>query len=185
MIDPILILLAIAVLGLALLLVLLKKRAPVVAQETTTSLNERMFHPVLEKAVGGRFEIICKVPVNDVLTPEQGLPKRVQKKALKSVQGYIFDYVVVQKDGLKIICAVELDDHKFDKKTFQKQDLFLDQLCEEVGLPLLRVPSKRGYDLAEIIERFERTIEAAPRTEFKSKTKLSVTEQFANSQLSE
>lgn len=185
MTDPILILSVIAVLGLALLLVLLKKRAPVVAQKTTTSLNERMFHPVLEKAVGGRFDIVCKVPVNEILTPEQNLSKRAQKKALKSLQGYIFDYLVVQKDSRKVICAVELDDHKFDKKTFKKQDLFLDQLCEEVGLPLLRVPSKRGYDLAEIIERFERTIEAASRAEVKNKTKLSVTDQFTSSQLSE
>ncbi|MGH1431737.1 MAG: DUF2726 domain-containing protein [Neptuniibacter sp.] len=179
MTDPILILSVVAALGLALLLVLLKKRTPEVTQQTSTSLHERMFFPVLEKAVGGRFDIVCKVPVSEVLAPQNELPKRAQRKVLNSIKGHLFDYVVVQKDTRRVICVVELDDHKFDKKTFKKQDLYLEQICESSGLPLLRVPSQRGYDLAEIIERFERTIEAASKIETSPKNKLAIKEQFS------
>ena len=115
--------------------------------------------PVLEKVVGEQYEIISKVPLSKVLQPAENLPKRAQNKAVRIVQGRQFDFIVVDKASRSIICAVELDEHKFDKKTFKKQDLYLEDLCQQIGLPLLRVPSQRGYNLSELIERFERIIE--------------------------
>ncbi|WP_420600179.1 DUF2726 domain-containing protein [Neptuniibacter sp.] len=156
---PILIAAGIAV-TLLLALVLYISRRPVVNQvDLSTTLNERMFMPVLEKVVGETYEIISKVPLSEVLQPAENLPKRAQNKAVRTIQGRLFDFIVVDKASRSIICAVELDEHKFDKKTFKKQDLYLEDLCQQIGLPLLRVPSQRGYNLSELIERFERIIE--------------------------
>jgi len=156
---PILIAAGIAV-TLLLALVLYISRRPVVKQvDLSTTLHERMFMPVLEKVVGEQYEIISKVPLSEVLQPAENLPKRAQNKAVRIVQGRQFDFIVVDKASRSIICAVELDEHKFDKKTFKKQDLYLEDLCQQIGLPLLRVPSQRGYNLSELIERFERIIE--------------------------
>lgn len=140
--------------------IFIKKRSnPVHSVDKSTSLNERMFLPVLEKAVGGQYEIIAKVLLSEVLEPAENLSKRAQRKALKSIQGRQFDFIVIDKQNRSVICAVELDEHKFDKKTFKKQDLYLEDLCRRVGLPLMRVPSQRGYNLSELIERYERIIE--------------------------
>lgn len=153
---------AVAIVVLLLLaLLLLTRRSAVAEVDKSTSLNERMFAPVLEKAVGGQYRVVAKVALDDVFEPLTTLSKRAQRKASKSLQGRLFDFLVVDKFSGTIICAVELDEHKFDKKTFKKQDLYLEQLCQKIGLPLLRVPSQRGYNLSELIERFERIIEPA------------------------
>ncbi|MGB0206288.1 MAG: DUF2726 domain-containing protein [Neptuniibacter sp.] len=159
MTQPILLAAGIAVFTLIAIALFFIRKLPAPQVDNSTSLNERMFLPVLEKAVGGQYEIFPKVALVDVFEPEVSLSKRAQKKALRSVQGRQFDFVVVERATKSIICAVELDDHKFDKKTFKQQDLYLEELCRKVGLPLLRVPSQRGYNLSELIERFERIIE--------------------------
>ncbi|MGH1462995.1 MAG: DUF2726 domain-containing protein [Neptuniibacter sp.] len=143
-----------------LTLILYLVRKPATHQvDNSTSLNERMFQPVLEKVVGGQYEVFPKVTLCEVLEPVKTLSNRAQRKVFQSLQERQFDFVVVDKATNSIICAVELDEHKFDKKMYKKQDLFLEDICVKVGLPLLRVPSQRGYNLSELIERFERIIE--------------------------
>ena len=123
------------------------------------SPTEQMFSAVLEKAVGGRYEIHCKVPLIDVLEPLSEISERAKRRAVKPVKPYQFDYLVCERDTGKVVCAVELDDHSFDIKRFQKKDMVLEEICQSVSLPLLRVAPQNGYNLVEIIERFERTIE--------------------------
>ena len=122
------------------------------------SSNERMFSAVLEKAVGGRFEIYCKVSLAEVFEPLSELSDKAKRRALKQIQGHQFDYLVCERDTRKVICAVELDDHRFDSKDFKKKGSHLEQICESASLPLLRVAPQNGYNLVEIIERFEQTI---------------------------
>lgn len=120
--------------------------------------KEKMFQAVLEKAVGGQYQIFAKVPMAEVFEPAEGRSLRAQKRALKPLRNRMFDYVVCDLSGRKVVCAVELDDHSYDNKQFKKTDLFIEQLCQDANLPLLRVAPQNGYNLVEIIERFERTI---------------------------
>ena len=157
--------LAVAFVLLVLLFVLRKLLKGKPQLDQSVSQTERMFTPVLEKAVGGQYLLYCKVPVADVLQPSASISERAQRKALKPVQGRQFDYLVCDKTTQEVVCAVELDDHSYDKKSFKKQDLFLEDLCQSVYLPLLRVAPQNGYNLVEIIERFERTIAPAAPAE--------------------
>ena len=145
------------------------------------SQKERMFSSVLEKAVGGQYQIFCKVPMSDVLEANPELSERSQRKALKPVRSKVFDYLVCRAGNHEIVCAVELDDHSFDKKRFKKQDLFLEEICQQAFLPLLRVAPQNGYNLVEIIERFERTIAPAPPADapvYRSKYRLDVKKRY-------
>lgn len=126
--------------------------------DASLSHTERMFTSVLEKAVGGQYQVHCKVPMTQVLEALPNISERAQRKAIKPVQNCHFDYVVLDGISNRVICAVELDDHSYDKKRHKKQDLFLEEVCQDVNLPLLRVAPQNGYNLVEIIERFERTI---------------------------
>jgi hypothetical protein len=147
--------------------------------DLSLSQKERMFSSVLEKAVGGKYRVYCKVPMVDVFEATDKRSERSQRKALKPVRGILFDYIVCDSQTHEVVCAVELDDHQFDKKTFKEKDLFVEQLCQDVGLPLLRVAPQNGYNLVEIIERFERTIVPVDYVrEAKSKFKLRVTKSF-------
>ena len=127
--------------------------------DKSISTTETMFRSVLDKAVGGRYTIHCKVPLGHVLEPIEGLSERAQRKALRQVKPYQFDYLVCEQGSNSVVCAVEFDDHSFNKKSFIKKDLMLESICQSVSLPLLRVAPQNGYNLVEIIERFERIIE--------------------------
>lgn len=142
---------------IAAVLILKNRKQPESTAQPLTP-NEMMFRSVLEKAVGGRHAIYDKVPVTDVLQPVQAESDKARRKALKPVQGRFFDYLVCDRDTRQVLCAVELDDHAYDKKSYKKNDLFLEQVCADARLPLLRVPKQNGYNLSEIIERFERTV---------------------------
>lgn len=126
--------------------------------DPSLSLKERTFSSVLEKAVGGQYRVYCKVPMIDVIEATVDKSERAKRRALKPVSGRQFDYIVCDSTTNLIVCAVELDDHEFDQKRFKKQDLFIEELCQVIQLPLLRVAPQNGYNLVEIIERFERTI---------------------------
>jgi len=140
------------VIFLILLLVFFKKVRAKQEIDPNLSQKERMFTSILEKAVGEQYRVICKVPMEHVFEAESGLSDRAKKKVTKPLKSLQFD-----------ICAVELDDHEYHKKRHKQQDLFIEELCYEAGLPLLRVAPQNGYNLVEIIERFERTI-SAPNT---------------------
>lgn len=126
--------------------------------DLSVSHKEQMFSAILDKAVGDQYQVFCKVPATEVFEPLADLTDRAKQRALNPVKHRLFDYLVCQRQGGEIVCAVELDDHEFDKKRFKKQDLFLEEICQEALLPLLRVAPQNGYNLVEIIERFERTI---------------------------
>lgn len=163
--------------------VLFFKKQPVVSNAGGgLSPNEMMFKAVLEKAVGGQYLIFDKVAVADVLEPFQTENERAKSKALKPIQGRVFDYLVCEAGSMEVICAVELDDHSYDKKSYKKVDLLLEDTCAAARLPLLRVPAQKGYNLSEIIERFERTIASIGPAEapvYQPKDALSVKKVFA------
>ena len=145
---------------LVLLIIFVKKISGKNPLDQSLSHKERMFTSILEKAVGGQYIIYCKVPMEDVFETTSEKPIRAERKALKLVQGRQFDYIVCDPSSRKVVCAVELDDHHYENKRHVKRDLMIEDICEDAALPLLRVAPQNGYNLVEIIERFERTIAA-------------------------
>lgn len=143
---------------LVLLIIFMKKISGKNPLDQSLSHKERMFTSILEKAVGGQYIIYCKVPMEDVFDAISCNSVRAKRKALKPVAGCHFDYVVCDPSSRKVICAVELDDHHYENKRHVKRDLMIEDICEDAALPLLRVAPQNGYNLVEIIERFERTV---------------------------
>lgn len=144
-----------------LLLILFKKISGKKPTLQNLSQKERMFTSILEKAVGDGYRIHCKVPMSNVFETSAEKSERQKSKAMKSLQGLQFDYIVCDSVTNQIVCAVELDDHEYDHKRHKNQDLFIEDLCYETALPLLRVAPQNGYNLMQIIERFEQTISAS------------------------
>mgnify|MGYP003637939887 FL=1 len=66
-----------------------------------------------------------------------------------------FDFVLVKPDTTEIVCAIELDDASHRKKDRQERDVFLDEACEDAGIPLIRVKVSNSYspqDLTKAIQ---------------------------------
>ena len=163
-------LLAVCVLGLAAWLlitiqqVVIRQIGSFKQQPNSTPLNnaENTFMAVLENAVGTNYVISRKIKIFELL--EISSSSRLLEKVITRIFGeYYFDYVVLAKNNRQIACAVDLEERSRDKhvKRLIKSRIYLyikgiiETYCLRAGLPLLVIEQKRGYDLNELIERFE------------------------------
>lgn len=111
---------------------------------------ERSFLGVLDQAVGKEYRVFGKVRVSDVAEPKRGLPPKVRQSALNRIQSKHLDFVLCDPGTLEIKCAIELDDSSHAKAARRERDSFVASVCERIGVPLVRIPAKHSYSVAEI-----------------------------------
>jgi hypothetical protein len=120
--------------------------------------SERAFLSVLEKAVGSNFYVIGKVKAFEILQLERN-STLYSKMLLRTFDQYYFDYVVCAINSHAIVCVVELE--KITSRCKQSNaysrmnEKLMQDFCCRSELPRLIVSEQRGYDLNELIERFE------------------------------
>lgn len=122
-------------------------------QEYLFTSAERAFLPILEKALGDGRRVFAKVRVADVIGIRPGTAASARQTALNKISSKHVDFVVCDSATLAICGAVELDDRSHARGDRRLRDEFLDGLFEAVGLPLIRVPVRSGYNLDDIRER--------------------------------
>lgn len=112
---------------------------------------ERAFLAVLGQAIGDEFRIFGKVRVADVLIVNEDLDTAARQEAFSRIASRHFDFVLCSKKDLSAVCALELDDpgRKQDKRRVER-DIFLEEVCAQAGLPLLRITAQRGYVAMEL-----------------------------------
>ncbi|EPJ44082.1 MAG: hypothetical protein OFPII_37420 [Osedax symbiont Rs1] len=120
--------------------------------------SERAFLAVLEKTVGSHYYVVGKVKAFDVLQLEvnSGLYAKLMLKLFKN---YHFDYVVCTTHTNEVVCAVELEKlisvRQANPAWLEMLEKLMQGFCSSSQLPRLIVSEQRGYDLNELIERFE------------------------------
>jgi hypothetical protein len=114
---------------------------------------ERSFLGVLDQAIGKHYQIFGKVRIADVIETERGLSASTRQAAFNRINAKHFDFLLCNRDDLAVVCAIELDDKSHRKNSRQERDAFIGDLCQSVGLPLLRVEAKRTYTVQELRTR--------------------------------
>ncbi len=120
--------------------------------------SERAFLAVLEKTVGSHYYVVGKVKAFEILQLEvnSGL---YAKLMLKLFNNYHFDYVVCTAHSHETVCAVELEKlinaRQANPAWLEMLEKLMQGFCNSSQLPRLIVSEQRGYDLNELIERFE------------------------------
>ena len=120
-------------------------------QKYLMSAAERSLFGVLEQAVQGEYRIFAKVRVADLLYVTKGATER--QGHLNRVTSKHIDFVLCDRDALRPVLAVELDDSSHDAPERQKRDTFLDDAFRAAALPLLHVKASRAYDVAALLEQ--------------------------------
>jgi len=126
------------------------------------SAAERSFLGVLDQAVGEEHRVFGKVRVADVATVKSGLGNSARQGALNRIAAKHFDFVVCRASDLSVVCAVELNDKSHASQRAQARDDLLNKVCQSIGLPLLVVPAKQPYSVADVRQRFSDVL--APAT---------------------
>lgn len=121
---------------------------------------ERSFLGVLELALAGRYRIMAKVRVLDLIRVKAGLPADKRQSALNRIQSKHVDFVLCQPSDLSVAGAIELDDASHNRASRRQRDAFLDEALAAAGVPLYRFSAKRAYSVAELRAAFEQ--QAAP-----------------------
>jgi hypothetical protein len=122
------------------------------------SHGERTFLSVLEKAVGSHYYVIGKVKAFELLAFDND-SSFYAKTVKKNFSGYYFDYVVCTAHSHQVVCVVELErvhiTNKRKRRWSNMLEILMQQFCINSDLARLIVAEQRGYDLNELIERFE------------------------------
>lgn len=123
---------------------------------------ERRFYATLTKALrpgpdlaGGAVLAICpQVRLIDVVRPQPNADygSKQRRKDFAQRRSRVWakhlDFVICHGETLELLAAIELDDASHDRPERQERDAFLDDLLDDVGLPLVRVKVMRRYDAA-------------------------------------
>lgn len=121
---------------------------PYASRETLLSRGEAAFHGPLQEAIGGRYLIMCKVRVADVLTCSDSDWRRGHGGAISQKH---LDFVLCEPASTRIVLAIELDDRSHEAEHRQRRDRFLNEALRTAGIRLLRVKARAQYS-AEIIQ---------------------------------
>lgn len=68
------------------------------------------------------------------------------------------DFVLLNKETLKPVCAVELDDYTHEWRHRQERDMEVERIFREAGFPLVRTNNITNMSNMEIVERFAEVI---------------------------
>ena len=119
---------------------------------------EKAFHAALEAAVAGRYRIMCKVRMADIVQPAGGLDQRERRSALGRISSKHLDFVLCDHDHFVVAAAIELDDRSHLRKERRERDIFVEDVFDEAGIPLVRFPVRRDYAPEDIFKQIDDTI---------------------------
>jgi hypothetical protein len=108
------------------------------------SKAERSFFGVLQQVVADQYLIFAMVRIADLVYIPRGTEKR--QSHFNRIQSKHIDFVLCDKDAVRPLLAIELDDSSHKRKDRQDRDSFVDSALQAAGLPLLRVPARKAYN---------------------------------------
>lgn len=116
---------------------------------------ERSFLELIEKAVGDKYRVMCRVKLNDIIMLRQATDKKTAKTARLRTAGKQLDFVLCAKEDMSPVVAIDLV-HRQGKEGYKSQrDWFISGALDAARIPHVRIKVRSGYspsDIAEVIE---------------------------------
>jgi hypothetical protein len=121
---------------------------PYIRRQYLLTLAEKNFYRVLEAAAGDRYVIFAQVRLADVLLIRKGAANR--QRWLNRINSKHLDFVLCDPEKISPLLGIELDDASHERPDRQERDKFVDEALKVAGLPCLRVPARRSYNVKEL-----------------------------------
>ena len=132
------------------------EKLPYETQKAFLTPAERSFFGVLQVAVADSLLILAKVRIADILSIRRSTEKR--QSHLNRITSKHVDFVLCSADTVEPLLVIELDDCSHSSKSAQEKDAFKNEAFAAAGLPLLRVPVKRAYNVEELVTQIEAAV---------------------------
>lgn len=121
---------------------------------------EYSFYKVLNQVIGPDRITLIKVRVADLVEVRDGLDRSAQTAARNRINKKHIDFVICDRVTCVPLVCIELDDRSHDRPERQTRDAFVDAVFGTVGLPLIRQPAQRGYELPDLRRRLAEAVPA-------------------------
>ncbi|MBK1726721.1 hypothetical protein CKO13_06730 [Halorhodospira neutriphila] len=128
---------------------------PYQRKESLFTNAERSFLGVLDQAIDERLRVFGKVRVADVLSVKSVGDRKRWQQAFNRINAKHFDFVLCRASDLSLLAVIELDDQSHNQDRRKRRDDFLEEACQAADLPLIRIPAKRNYTVAELRSEIE------------------------------
>lgn len=119
--------------------------------ESLLTPNELGFYHLLSRTVAGKYTLLTKVNVYDVLKASAESTSKDGSRL--KVSQWHFDFVICEPKTMAPVAAVELDDSSHQGADRIKRDEFLSVACSGAGLKLIRYRSQRELAGADLLAR--------------------------------
>ena len=108
---------------------------------------ELSYYRVLSTAVAGKAVVLTKVGLADLffVPCSEGSRSFWNRIAQKHV-----DFIVCDRETMRPLVGVELDDRSHERSSRQERDGFVDEVFRVAGLPLIHAPVRSAYSVPEL-----------------------------------
>lgn len=130
-----------------------KDRYSYKAKEHVMTSYEEMFFRTLSDIVGEKYYIFPQVHLSTVL--DHKIPKQNWSYALRHINQKSVDFVLCDKNSLKPVYAVELDDRTHDSAIRIERDRIVEAIFKNANFPLVRFRDFRNLSKEDVIAKFQ------------------------------
>lgn len=120
------------------------------------SKSEQAFMKVLESIVKDRYYIFCQVNVHSLLKVQKN--EKEYWKYMNKIKQKSVDFVIADKESCNPLLVIELDDYSHNFSSRKERDVFINKAFKTAGIPLLRIPTSRYYDMNSLSSEIFSTI---------------------------
>ena len=119
------------------------------AKNTIMTERENKFFKQLNEILGNKWFIIPQVHLSALLNHK--VKGQNWKAAFRHINGKSVDYVLLSKETMKPICAIELDDSTHNYKNRVERDAEVERIFAEAKLPLARFKNPEKLSRQDIV----------------------------------
>ena len=118
---------------------------------------------VLNRIFDKKYYIIPQVHLSALFDHE--VAGQNYKGAFSHINGKSVDFVLMNKETLRPICAIEIDDYSHNSVNRYKRDVEVERIFKEANLALIRSREFLNLSDKQIFEKIKRAIEKTKATE--------------------
>lgn len=130
---------------------------PYRTRQTLLSQGEAAFFGPLCDAVAGRFHVMCKVRLADVITCSDANWRRGFGAAISQKH---LDFVLCEPATMRFVLAIELDDKSHERPERRRRDSFVNIALYRSRVGFIRFEAKAHYSAESIRRRIDGVLRA-------------------------
>jgi hypothetical protein len=123
---------------------------PFSRKESVFTTVEASFLHLIERAIGDKYKVVSRVKLVDLIECKPGLSPKARRAAISKAQNKQLDYVLVDKETLNIVAAVDLVNNSNKSGHKAQKDWFVTGALEAAGIPHIRMKVRTGYKPTEV-----------------------------------